>query len=272
MKHILAVLTVALVGAATTAFAGTPYTEASFLADNYTEKFDTLVGSTLTDGKNGSYNFGSYVVTFEGWSKLKIHANENINLYVYDVVDNVGSGNNVSALKGSAPNPVQQIGYRELGTNNATIHALGNPTDSEVLQRYSQGGNPQPYEVVRNSYYLGEFEAGKDYELYVSYNADGSAGRWSYADSAGFYNAQVDAMMSVYLSKNFNNTYNVQAGQYAALAQVNNKSFGLRTGPGPAVGGGTVGSPLPGGNAIYVIAGLFALGFIVARRRKEIAA
>ncbi len=271
MKHILPILTLALVGAATTAFAGTPYTEATFFADNYTEKFDKLLDTTSTAGdRNGSYNFGSYVVTFEGWSKLKIHANEKINLYVYDVVDNVGSGNNVSALKGSAPNPVQQIGYRELGTtDNATIHALGNPTDSEVLQRYYEGENPKSYEVVRNSYYLGEFEAGKDYELYVSYNADGSGGKWSYADWGGGYNAQTDAMMSFYLS---HNNINAQASQYAALAQVNGKSFGLRTGPGPAVGGGTVGSPLPGGNAIYVIAGLFALGFIVARRRKEIAA
>ena len=271
MKHLLALLTVVLAGAAMTASAGTTYTEATFLADNYTGKFDKLLDTTSTaDNKNGSYNFGSYVVTFEGYSKLKIHANEKINLYVYDVVDNVGSGTNVSALKGTAPNPVQQIGYRELGTDNATIHALGDPTDSEVLQRYYQGQNPQPYEVVRNSYYLGEFEAGKDYELYVSYNADGSGGKWSYADNVGGYNAQTDAMMSVYLSQSFNNTYNVQAGQYAALAQVNNKSFGLRA--APAAGGETSGAPLPGGTAIYVIAGLFALGFIVARRRKEVAA
>ena len=271
MKHLLALLTVVLAGAAMTASAGTTYTEATFLADNYTEKFDKLLDTTSTaNDRNGSYNFGSYVVTFEGWSKLKIHANENINLYVYDVVDNVGSGNNVSALKGTAPNPVQQIGYRELGTDNATIHALGNPTDSEVLQRYYQGENPQPYEVVRNSYYLGEFEAGKDYELYVSYNADGSGGRWSYADGAGGYNAQTDAMMSVYLSKNFDNTYNVQAGQYAALAQVNNKSFGLRA--APAAGGGTFGSPLTGGLKIAIIAGLFGLGFWYVRRRKAIAA
>ena len=269
MKKILSLLTLALLGAATTVFAGTPYTEATFLADNYTEKFDKLLDTTITTGKNGSYNFGSYVVTFEGNSKLKIHANKDINLYVYDVVDNVGSGNNVSALKGTAPSPVQQIGYRELGTDNATIHALGNPTDSEVLQRYYQG-NPQPYEVVRNSYYLGEFEAGKDYELYVSYNADGSGGRWSYADWAGGYNAQTDAMMSVYLSKNFDNAYNVQAGQYAALAQVNNKSFGLRA--APAAGGGTFGSPLPGGLQIAIIAGLFGLGFWYVRRRKAIAA
>ena len=271
MKHLLALLTVVLAGAAMTASAGTTYTEATFLADNYTEKFDKLLDTTSTAGdRNGSYNFGSYVVTFEGWSKLKIHANENINMYVYDVVDNVGSGTNVSALKGTAPNPVQQIGYRELGTDNATIHPLGDPTDSEVINR--KYADDKPYEVVRNSYYLGEFEAGKDYELYVSYNADGSGGKWSYADWAGSYNAQVDAMMSVYLSQNFNNAYIVQAGQYAALAQVNNKSFGLRTGPGPAVGGGTFGSPLPGGLQIAIIAGLFGLGFWYVRRRKAIAA
>ena len=271
MKHLLAILTVALAGAAVTASAGVPYTDASFLADDtYTERFDKLVDATLTNGKNGVYDYGSYVVTFENSSRLKIHANENINLYVYDVVDNVQSGNNVSALKGTAPNPVQQIGYRELGTQDGTIHALGDPTDTEVLQRYYVN-NPQPYEVVRNSYYLGEFEAGKDYELYVSYAADGSGGQWSYTDTAGGYLAQKDALMSVYLSKNFNNTYNVKADEYIALAQVNNKSFGLRAAPA-AGGGGTVGAPLPGGAALYVIAGLFALGFIVVRRRKEVAA
>ena len=31
------------------------------------------------------------------------------------------------------------------------------------------------------------------------------------------------------------------------------------------------GAPLPGGAALYVIAGLFALGFIVFRRRKAMA-
>ena len=118
MKKILSLLTLALLGAAATVSAGTTYTEESFLAETnkYTEKFDTLLDTTSTaNDRNGSYNFGSYVVTFEGWSKLKIHANENINLYVYDVVDNVGSGLNVSALKGTAPNPVQQIGlFRHL--------------------------------------------------------------------------------------------------------------------------------------------------------------
>ena len=278
MKHILPILTVALVGAATTAFAGTTttYTEETFLADShYTEKYDKLLDTTSTSiNKNGTYNFGSYVVTFQGYSQLKIHANEDINLYVYDYVDGVGNRINDSALKGAAPNPVTQIGYREIDSTGAGVastekfRGLGTPADSEVVQRNYLGPDAEPYDVVRNSYYLGEFKAGRDYELYVSYAADGSDGQWSYTDGAGGYNIQKDALMQAYLSNSFTSfapNAAALAQEYTALVQVNNKSFGLRTGP-------AFGSPLPGGNAIYVIAGLFALGFIIARRRKAIAA
>ena len=169
---------------------------------------------------------------------------------------------------------VQQVGYRETSvvtdpdtgaktvvTSNETIHALGDPTDSEVVKRYYQGQNPQPYEIVRNSYYLGKFEAGKDYEIFLRTE---DSGLWSNADWAGRYLVATDKLMAAYLAESFgpitdSNIYTLSQA-YMPLAQVNGISFGMQS--------VAVGSPLPGGLPIALIAGLFGLGFWYFRRRK----
>ena len=284
MKHILPILTAALAFTAMTASAATTYTQDEFLAiQNYTNNFDKIEDSVLKDGKNGTYDFGSYEVTFEGNSKLRIHVNENIKLYVYDFVDTVGDGVNASALTGTAPGsgPVQQIGYRKIVANSdgtyvttgkktdENIHSLGVPTDTETVQRVTgtTQWNRREFDVVRNSYYLGEFKKDTDYELFVSYEPNGSDGQWSYTNTVGGYSIQADKLLMAYLSGDFQN-FTDEAGElskeYTYFVQVNNKSFGLRS--------ETVGSPLPGGVQIALIAGLFGLGFWYVRRRKAITA
>jgi hypothetical protein len=282
MKKILPILTLALLGATATVSAADPYTETTFLANTtYTEKYDKLLDTTSTAyNKNGTYNFGSYVVTFEGYSRLKIHANENINLYVYDFVDNVLSGDNSeSALNGK--NPVKQIGYREIDSSgnpvaggDSDIHPLGAPTDSEVVQMNYEGPEKERYDVVRNSYHLGEFKANKDYELYVEYTTPIEDNRpWSYTGWGGGILSDNDTLMAAYCAGSFDSISDEAVAKsyiYSTLVQANSISFGLRSGTAPA--GGTSGQPLPGGLQIALIAGLFGLGFYYVRRRKAMVA
>ena len=273
MKHILPILTAALLGAAATVSAGTTYTEESFLADTnkYTEKYDQLLTPINAYNKNGTYDFGDYTVTFQNNSRLTLHANKDVNLYVYDFVDNVQSGTNTSALNGD--NPVKRIGYREVGdTSEGTTRPLGAPDDSEVVQMNYEGPEAERFDIVRNSYYLGKFNANTDYELYVEYATPISDNRpWSYTDWGGGILADNDTLMAAYLAGSFDaipTTAEASSATYATLVQVNSISFGLRSGPAPAAGGGTVGGPLPGGLQIALIAGLFGLGFWYIRRRK----
>ena len=265
MKHLLPVLTLALLGAVSTVSAGAPYTEETFLAnDKYTEKYDKAVSAS-----NNVYEYDAYTVTLKWYSYLKIQAKQNIKLFVYDFVDTVQDGVNASALTGTSEKsgPVQLIGYREIdstGTpvaSSENIHALGPSVDPEIVNRVN--ADQKPIQVVRNSYYLGEFKAGKDYELFVSYTANPSDGKWSYTDHVGGYDVQADKLMMAYLSESFQtfaDNAGVLAQEYTHLVQVNNKSFGLRS--------ETIGSPLPGGVQIALIAGVFGLGFWYVRRRK----
>ena len=79
MKHLLLILTAALALTAMTASASTTYTQEEFFANqNYKDNFDQIVDSDIGEGHNGTYDFGSYEVTFEGNSKLRIHVNEDI--------------------------------------------------------------------------------------------------------------------------------------------------------------------------------------------------
>ena len=262
MKHILPILTAALALTATTAFAVTTYNDETFLADsNYTEKYNQALSVN-----GGVYDFGDYQVVLKGVSRFTIHAVKNIDMYIYDFVDNVQSGDNSgNALNSKA----QQVGYREVDSTGAgvvsseKIHGLGTPTDSEVVQRNYKGPDAKPYDVVRNSYYLGQFEAGKDYEIYLE---TGGNGLWSSADYAGRYLVATDKLMAAYLEQSFENfsTGSLSSSQaHMPLAQVNGISFGMQS--------VAVGSPLPGGLQIAIIAGLFGFGFYYVRRRKAAA-
>lgn len=290
MKHLLPILTAALALTAMTASASTTYTEYTqeefFANQNYKDNFDQIVDSVIVEGHNGTYDFGSYKVILEDNSKLRIHVNEDIKLYVYDYVDNVQSDDNsASALTGvnATANKlaVQKIGYRKIvaGSDGTFVktsnekdeitHSIGDPTDTETVHRVKKSTYwTEEYDIVRNSYYLGEFKAG-DYELFVSYAADGSDGKWSYTNTAGGYLIQTDKLMSANIKKEFLGNYDQDiydlAQVYTPLAQVNNISFGLRSAPADPV---VAGNPLPGGVQIALIAGVFGLGFWYVRRRK----
>ena len=316
MKHLLPILTLALLGAASIASAAPTYTEETFINSDYDSNYSFYVNPEVsTDGNVQTIDYGKYQVVKYGGSwggalmysnYFRIHANENVDFYLYDFVDNVqSSDNSANALTGvnaeQNKRAVQYIGYREtkaitdsegkitgFETSNEKTHPIGDPTSVESVQRQPEGEDAQPYEIVRNSYYLGRFEAGKDYELYVSYETDGSDGVWSNTGdmAAGYHlytvdednNAMipksnivpVDKLMWAYKNGSFSSAgmlymavkeKDFESANAMPIAQLNNVYFGMRA----------VGSPLPGGLPIALVAGLFGLGFWYIRRRKNIA-
>lgn len=296
MKHLLPILTAALLGAALTVSAANTF-------DNYAAEYGYYEGADI--GKVSTdkpfvqtIDYGSYQIikTSENYnpsllynSRFRIHTDEKVDFYLYDFVDNVQSSNNTgNAL---AARGISRIGYRMLDENQNVIEGtektfdLGSPTSEVVKREYADGTG---YDITRNKYHLGEFEAGKDFEIFMSYNADDSEGVWSNStETPGGYNGgannelylKVDKLMAAYMTGKFDYKFGediaedvvAKAMPIASLDPSGTRiSFGIQ-GIAPTGGDKTFGSPLPGGLQIALIAGLFGLGFWYARRRKAIA-
>lgn len=294
MKHILPILTAALALTATTASAATTYSSfQDFLNDTtYASKYGFYNEPTVTT-ENGvqTINYGKFSVikdvsNLEYQTHFKIRANETIKLFIYDYVSNFNSNNSGTSLESLVSN----IGYRS--ETEYDVHGLGTPIELEDVPNVSTW-NP---DIVRNSYYLGTFTKDTEYDIFLQ-RTDSETGAWSsqnfnntldsgysfYDDttdgtpaeitsSNGF--VHVDKLMAAYLAKD----PNVMIGDGADVdfllsvanampfAALNGVSFGMYAKPA------TMGSPLPGGLQIALIAGLFGLGFWYIRRRKAIAA
>lgn len=292
MKHILPILTAALALTATTAFAATTYTEAEFLdkeQNQYTKKYEYAYNVTPVDNV---YDYGSYKVIRPTATKLKIYAVKDIDVYIYDFISDVQAPNNIDSIpldEGTAlkDRKVNLIGYRtytgktdDVVMNSDTdvavegssgykgeVHSLGTPTDSETIKRTYEGSDAVPYDIVRNTYYLGKFEAGNEYEIFLS--AEGAPvadGVWSNTGYEANYQLSVDKLMAAYLNGDFGAFDEFNSKKYMPLVGLNGAAFGLYT----VNANNTVfGHPLPGGVQIALIAGLFGLGFWYIRRRKS---
>ena len=295
MKHILAVLTVALAGAATTASAATFY-------DFYNSVSVSATNSYQPEGTGWRPTYNTDTVTYDDFQiirtsphntnlsssahyKLSI-TGEKVDIYLTDFIDNTGDDYNRNGLMNVG---ITQYGYRYLDANGNPVSVDPVKTDlpatPEVIDSLTfKEGTPEEYTVTRNQYKLGTFSKGDVIELYM---ASGDNKAFSYSnlnnpdinqDSArGGYGdgtkivENTDKLMLYY--KGGEEAAANKAMPLAALdvpGSTGRVYFGIYG--QAASGGGTVGSPLPGGNAIYVIAGLFALGFIVARRRKAVTA
>ena len=320
MKHILPILTLALLGAAATASAAdTIYDPVFEDIYKYGEKYGYYEDPTVTTTSNNkvqTIDYGSYSVVKEAdrsWSGsslqyesfYKIHANENIDFYLYDYVNTTGDSVNTNNLLTSN---VSRIGYRTYALDPASGEYKLKKEKTFDLKAASQevfdvkfsGGT---VEVTRNSYLLGSFLQNEEFEIFMSYNADDSGGVWSNSSgdnapdggytlydsegntkSAQNMSPNVDKLMWAYKNGSYSSAmYN---GNYSGLMSKNDEAanamplasldpfsptkgeavratFGLYATPS-----GAVGSPLPGGLPIALIAGLFGLGFWYVRRRK----
>ena len=213
MKHLLPILTVALLGAATTA-------SAEFYYDYY-QDIDYSDPQTISVGGGNfpayyftdDYSYGDSesrdfkVARNSNWYNTlsasstsnfyRIHVLGNdVNLYLTDFVDNVGSPTNENALI----NRLDEYGYRKLELVDGKYVPVGeteifkltgedavSPTTIDSLtftrEEYSEDGSTlleKSYTVDRYKYDLGTFSSGDVIEVYMKDKEGGIA--YSYAD------------------------------------------------------------------------------------------
>jgi len=257
MKHLLAILTVALVGAAAPVFAAFNY---EVVTDHYQNYFH----------EGTDFEFYKIKVT-EGTGKI----------YITDFLNNIYDSNQTDSIYQQG---ITRYGYYDVKGKDPTYQPSVNDyhmkdvntTDRIVVDSYKAG--EWNNEATRYGYELGTFSAGDEIAIYVEQGAYNAA-VGSFTGVEGRNTSRYDAY-SVDALAQFRNNWDWNAAKAAmpiaelTLYHADGGSTQLRFGlmGAESEGGGTFGAPLPGGTAIYVIAGLFAVGFIVIRRRKEVAA
>ena len=288
MKHLLAILIVALAGAAVTASAAnyydyyenvtvSPTTSTTIYPEPGNVYYTSTVKSNVVD--YGSYqivrtsNVGAEITKDARYS-IRI-TGKSVDIYLTDFIDNVGSPNNSNAIVNMG---IAKYGYSYLDSKDAskigTTEKMDVVADSTPIEsKHFEQNAYYKYDVTRNRYYLGTFSEGDEIEIYMQSNSGNEAYSYSnqykggYGEGIDIYE-HTDELMLYY--KNNDAAAARKAMPLAVLnpgVQVYYGIYGQA-----AAGGGAFGAPLPGGTALYVIAGLFAVGFIVVRRRKEVAA
>lgn len=278
MKHILPILTAALALTAMTSSAIDYYSDYILKADES--------GNVFYAPYNHNINIQTKVDNYQNYSVIRTNlpdqgfghdttyrvqiTGEKVDFYLTDYIDNVDAhyDNNALTTKG-----IKQIGYRYLESNDSSkkgtesIHNLAaDPTPAESV--HFEPNPDYKYDVVRNKYYLGTFNQGDVIEIYMSREEDGN-GVWSTSTlyTGGYGEGVTDATDQL---AQYQNGWNYEAGRKAMPLASLTPAGGSRVFFGfQASGAATaVGSPLPGGHQIALIAGLFGLGFYFVRRRK----
>ncbi|MBR4717694.1 MAG: hypothetical protein IKP09_06510 [Lentisphaeria bacterium] len=297
MKHILPILTAALALTAMTSSAIDYYSDYILKADES--------GNVFYAPYNHNINIQTKVDNYENYSVIRTNlpdqgfghdttyrvqiTGEKVDFYLTDYIDSIGSNYDDNALTTKG---IKQIGYRYLESNDSSkkgTEVINNlKVDSSTTETYlfsqDKENNYQPaifdesnpdryntdykYNVVRNHYYLGTFSEGDVIEIYMSREEDGN-GVWSTSTlyTGGYGEGVTDATDQL---AQYQNGGNSEAGRKAMPLASLTPAGGSRVFFGfQASGAATaVGSPLPGGLQIALIAGLFGLGFYFVRRRK----
>ena len=312
MKHILPILTAALALMASTAFAEySPiryYEDYIVPAENNT----TNPGQVYFTPQSHNITISSKVDTYQDYNVIRTTlpdqgfghdtawriqvTGEKVDFYLTDYIDtgDLGSSTNNDSLiiKG-----IKQIGYRYLESNTVpkgTYITKDIEVDSKTTEEYLFGQDkkngwketlieePNPtserydniHTVTRNHYYLGTFNEGDVIEVYMSRfeeesYVDGKKGVWStstlYTGGYGEGVTEATDQLAVYLAGG-----SWEAGRKAMPLASLTPEGGSRVFFG--IQASAVGSPLPGGLPLALIAGFFGLGFWYVRRRKAIAA
>lgn len=276
MKHILPILTAALLGVAAPVFAEfnfevqwQPYKNTQGIYDGNAGKYFTIK-VTGTEGETGSIYLTN---TLNGG----YDANQT------ELLDNVivGKDENYNDVRVK----VTDFGYTSKNKGSETFTM----TSDHIVDLSESSSDPNMKNLNgsfnRNGFYLGEFTVGDVIEVSltaVEVDADGTpmgdAVTVRSNNPDGQHNSNLGRSDSINyrLVNDLKKTNDVLlVGSLYYKTQLN---FGIvgTTGDGKYVYGsmkevvpGTVGSPLPGGVQIALIAGLFGLGFWYVRHRKS---
>ncbi len=286
MKHILPILTAALALTAMTASAAFNYKEFEYHGYDSVSYIKTD-GTEVNSVNNIWYmpDVVSQVVHFDGYDVIRTRYNsdksvspyqdsfykiritgESVKLYLTDYIDNIGGAQQEDSLKDKN---ISSYGYNYVNSSKTGAErVLANP-ETFQYEKSPQNNNPDPKEhmITRNGYYLGTFEQGDEIEVFLK---DGNGGYASsnnplYVGAFGDGSSNTDSLAEY---QNGNSTEAARKAMPLAALDTGNGHrvfFGIY---GMAGESGTVGSPLPGGLQIALIAGLFGLGFYFVRRRK----
>ena len=250
MKHILSVLTIALLSATAPLFAAPAFTDPVFngvsfnTATPYTNQNEQGVG-------NGSY----YTIRFNGSGDFYLT-------------------NKVASLYGNDEYLTQSIyGITHYGfiDSNNVIHEFSINDPNNIVSFTSQSDEKAgtTYTVNREGYFLGHFDAGDEIQIYLAQKSGNTV-----LASVATNTPQQGVHSTGYgtIADGFNSALTL--GQlYFPGEGMPQMNFGIvASGQNYVAGGDTFGAPLPGGLSIALVSGLFALGFWYIRRRKAIAA
>ncbi len=258
MKHILPILAVALLGAATSVFAETlDFNGFTIETTPYQNENNQGMGS-------GSY----YTITMKNSGSL----------YITNVFDTAGDGlSGQGELLTNSQYGITHYGYIDsTGVHDFSIGDTSriDPFDGYTYTTY--GADPEnpngawkqlSIDVARDGYFLGNFEAGAEVQVYFARkDSDGNILKWISTGTPqdGVYGSRA-------LGRGDAADQNLPVGQLYFPGQGEKQiNFGIIASTTRSTGGGdkTFGSPLPGGLQIALIAGLFGLGFWYIRRRK----
>ena len=281
MKRILAILSVALAGAAVPVFAADfydnfanpnvsvtrvnpdqPWTNVTTQVINYGE-YEIIRTQYDKDHPVAAYQDSFYRIRVTG---------EKVDIYLTDAIDNVGGAYQNNALE----NKITRYGYTYVASANESKISTGSIKTLNTANRIQAGESMEsPWNkdttnnqnvITRYGYYLGTFQAGDEIEIYMQ----DSTGSFSKSNTNRFMGAYgegtsfADTLVQYQKNVGWNEARSAMPLAALDVGNGNRVFYGIY--------GETAGTPLPGGAAVYVVAGLFALGFIVLRRRKAIAA
>ena len=236
MKRILSFLAIAFASAAIPAFAA----DASFF-----DVIETPYANTIYEGLGeGSY----YTIKMKSAGKV----------YITNFFNNTGDSNQ-SELLTDAKYGLTQYGYVDSDNN---VHAFDFTDQSRIKQfdyyeynKYKALQGLEPDRYYREGYYLGEFNAEDEIQIYLARGTESVASNTPTGEYISRFGGRTDSLDAA-----------LPVGQlYFGGIDGDQVNFGI-------VATGTFGSPLPGALPIVLVSGLFGLGFWYIRRRKAVTA
>ena len=274
MKHILPILTAALLGVAAPVFA-------DFNFEVQWQPYKNTQG--IYDGTAGKY----FIIKVTG------DKDETGKIYLTNLFNNAQSSTQNEVLDGVITDDntgisvrVTDFGYTSKNKGSDSFSMT--PENIVDLSASSDDPNMKNLNkwdsINRNGFYLGEFTAGDEIEVSLTAvrvdetgKAIGEAVTVKSNDLNGQHNSNFGVktdLVNDALLKDNKTTNELLIGSLYYMNQLNFGILGARAdgtyvyGTAKDVTAGAVGSPLPGGVQIALIAGLFGLGFWYIRRRK----
>lgn len=253
MKHILSILVVVLAFTATTV-------SAAFTYEVIRTGYDQYHTPSAYDSRDSYY-------------KIRITGGTG-DIWLSDWIENIGDSHQEDNLTEKG---IDYYGYRYVSSNDTSKIGTYEYKKMEDVKGTSDYTHADPVkspwndnQIIRYSYKLGTFSEGDEVEIYMK---DTNGEVWSnttmYMGAYGDGVPNYDALLMYQLNNDWAATRKAMPLAALDTGDGHRVFFGI-SGVG-ASGNDFSGAPLPGGLAISLVAGVFALGYWFVRRRNAAA-